>query len=244
MVLSQEQISQLKKYCGKNIALNVIGFNDLGQRFETTARITVDDLMEPAVYETGIFFEFGNTPKSHSPQRTDIFAPYLLDYSPKEYPAGNALIIDKITLPSGEVILQNPDSEKYYEQALQQKQKFDERINKNGMNITEYDPVTAKVSNMIGQPVIIDGRREGVLLNVSGVTIYGDAILNFIRDGGAKTCAFVKKDSRATTVDLDGNIKFIEVNGKTEEECKRIDKIYQDRLDRQAEFANLPSGPQ
>ena len=178
MKLSQEQINMFNTLCENRTVFIITGFNDFGQEFETAARITHDDSNQPGIYDTCIFFEFGNQPSKVAPQRTDIFGAFLTDYT-SENSVGNSLIIDKIMLENGQVLFENPDSEKYYKTAKLNSEKYNKQNEAEGRNLTKLDPVTAKLPEMIGKPIIVDGIRRGVLINASRVANNGSVIMEF-----------------------------------------------------------------
>ena len=244
MIISQEKMEELKRLCEQRTEFKIVGFSGLGFKFETVARITKDDNVEPAVYDNCIFFEFGNVSKGYAPQRTDLFGAYTTDYDKTRQSPESTLIIERVELSNGEVVFQNEDAEKYYETAKKDCVKYTENLKKDGRLLVQTDPVTEKLSQMIGQPVIIDGRK-GVVSNCLMVSNNGSVCVDLL-DGPGRSNTFVKKDSRLTTTDLQGNIEFIEVNGKSKEECKEIDKIFAERQNRilEASNSNIPSGPQ
>lgn len=244
MIISQEKMEELETLCEQRAEFKVVGFSGLGFKFETSARITKDDYSAPAVYDNCILFEFGNVSKGYAPQRTDLFGVYTTDYDKTKQSPESTLIIDRIELPNGEVVFQNEDSEKYYETAKKDCVKYTDNLKKEGRLVIQADPVTEKLSQMVGQPVIIDGRK-GILLNCLMVSNSGCVCVDLL-DGPGRSNTFVKKDTRLTTTDLQGNIEFVEVNGKSKEECKEIDKIFAERQNRilEASNSNIPTGPQ
>jgi hypothetical protein len=169
----------------------------------------------------------------------------VTDYDPKMHTPYTTLIIDRIELANGEVVFQNEDAEKYLQTAKKELPKYVEKLKTEGRYVEQVDPVTEKLSHMIGQPIIIDNHRKGVLTNCMMVANTGAVCIDLL-EGPGRTNDYVEKDTRITTTDLQGNIEFIEVNGKTQEECKLIDKIFKDRQARilEASNDNVPSGPQ
>lgn len=244
MIISQEKIEELKGLCEQRTEFKVIGFNGLGEKFETIGRITKDDSVEPAVYENCVFFEFGNVSKGYAPQRTDLFGAFVTDYNTSRCSPHTTLIIDRIELANGEVVFQNSDTAKYLEIAKKDNVKYMAELKAKGRDIVEFDPVTKAISQMVGQPVIIDGKK-GVVTSCKMISNGGSVCVDLL-DGPGQTCSFIGKDTRLKTTDLQGNIEFIEVNGKTREECKQIDKIFEDRQERilEASNTNIPTGPQ
>ena len=245
MIISPEKINELNKLCDQGAELKITGFNGLGFRFDTTGRITRTDASKPAIYEDCIFIEFGNQPSSYAPQRTDIFAPFSTEFDAKIHTPARTLIIEKIELPNGEVIFQNEDAEKYFQTAIAEGEKYDAKIKKEGRNIREVDPVTKKLPEIIGKPIIVDGVRCGVLTNFLTIANDGSVIVEFLVGPGVSN-SFIRKDTRVCTTDLSGNIKFVEVNGKSKEECEFLDRIYENRQERILETSQNkgPAGPQ
>ena len=103
---------------------------------------------------------------------------------------------------------------------------------------------------MVGKPLIVDGERKGVLVNFLRASNTGSTIVIFL-DGPGRSNTFINQETRISTMDLQGKKYLIEVNGKTQEECEKINQIFETRKKNilEAEKAkysseNAPIGPQ
>ena len=229
MFLTEEQNKQFVGYCESSEPLKIIGFNDLGQRFETVGRVTRTDNGKPAVFSNEIFFDFGA--KREGKNYSEFLAPFKVDFFPDVF-EGTQLIVEKICLASGEVIFENPDAKEYFATAQEIGKKKEEEHKAEGRDLGELDPITAKLDEVIGKPILINGEKAGVLASYSGFNNAGKTMIQ-VRDatlcGGLSIPMFGTLD----TVDLEGKIIPVEANGKTLEEeaaIKRVMKARQEKV--------------
>ena len=228
MKLTKEQIEQFKSFCETGQALTIYGFNDLAQLFQTTARISRYENDKPAVDNSMMFFEYGK--KQSDRPYAEFVAPFTIDYEPDGF-TGIHLIVDKICLDNGEVVYQNPESDKYLKIAQKANEEEQEKLRKAGRDLTELDPVTAKLRDSIGKPVILDGRSCGVLSSVGGSNDFGGAMFT-VRDATLVGGISVDSDSVFETCDVNGVKSIVAINGFSYEEDEEIARIVKDRMNR------------
>lgn len=227
MKISQQMIDDLGKLCEKNVQITIKGFNDFGQEFTTTGRITRTDKGKPGVEDYAVYVEFGKeVPKNGKKKQSEYFAPFKFDYD-GSWP-GHSLIVDEILLPNGEVIFKNPDAEQYKEQALKNKQAEDEKNKKDGRDLDELDPVTEKLSEMIGKPIVLDNGSSGVFVSCAAASNDGSPILHIVQ-GPLAGSAFVGPTSKLYTESLDGELNLVEDNAKTREDFVKVSEIFKAR---------------
>ena len=167
---SEEQKQELLKICEEGGKIRIVGMNSRGQKFETVGRIAHDDKNKPTVFDDLIFVEFGKEKDEPDRKQTKWFAPYTLNIKESTYET--ELIILSIEREDGTTI---------YSTEIQEEMEEIAKRNDAGHrhNMVAMDPVTLKLTQLIGNPVTLDDTC-GILAGVDGVSQSGAPIVDLL----------------------------------------------------------------
>lgn len=247
MKLTQEQMDMIIDKAADGTVFEIHGFNADGLPFKTEARLSYGAKMDPKfkifprIQEEGIVFEFGK--KQGVLNRTyDLSAVFLTEYDPSEH-FDCALIINEIKTLNGETILKNPDAEKYREVVYKQTCEKNAEKELRGQNLNNLDPVTYTLTDMIGQPVLVDNAFAGVLMSIDSIANDGSVVI-MLSDGYGIANGFIQKNTKVSTMDLSGKVIPVVENSRSLEDKEKMNKLYEARLKHMAEKTNNQKQPQ
>lgn len=179
MVIPQEIQDKLKAACDFQIEIEIEGFNELGDPFETKGKIAISDNNEPFVHETYVCLDFAQDAAQKEGKASSPWIAPFFSVSDKEaegyYHDSYKLIIRTIRLPNGKVLYENPDADRYLRESKYRLEGYRQYAQKEGFGWVEEPPfrvagcdglepcvVAEELMSLLGRPIVLDG-QAGVL---------------------------------------------------------------------------------
>lgn len=217
MIFSKEVLDKFEEIWREKKTLTISGVNGIGQEFTTCGRITTTDQGEMGCHDNHVYLEFGTSKDSPTRKQTAYFAPFSTEIDKNLSFCELILYALEISDENGNVIFSNEDKDLILKITEENAKRENAENKKKGRDILEedMDPVTKKLMEMIGRPIILDGDK-GVLIGVMhGASNQGTTIVNYY-SGPIVGSMHVCHDSILETEDLNGKIEKVEENHPVE----------------------------
>lgn len=217
MTFSKEVLDKFEEIWRGRKTLTISGVNGVGQEFTTCGRITTTDQGEIGCHDNHVYLEFGTSKDSPTRKQTAYFAPFSTEIDKNLSFCELILYALEISDENGNLIFSNEDKDLILKTTERNAKRVNAENKKEGRDILEkdMDPVTKKLMEMVGKPIILDG-KEGVLIGmVRGAANQGSTIVNYY-SGPIVGSMFVDFYSKLETEDLNGKIEKVEENNPFE----------------------------
>ena len=217
MTFSKEVLNKFEEIWREGKTLTISGVNGVGQEFTTCGRITTTDQGEIGCHDNHVYLEFGTSKDSPTRKQTAYFAPFSTEIDKNLSFCELILYALEISDENGNVIFSNEDKDLILKITEENAKRENAENKKKGRDILEkdMDPVTKKLMEMVGKPIILDGDK-GVLIGVMhGASKQGSTIVNYY-SGPIVGSMFVDFYSKLETEDLNGKIEKVEENNPFE----------------------------
>ena len=233
MTFSKEVLDKLEEIWREGKTLTISGVNGIGQEFTTCGRITTTDQGKIGCHDNRVYLEFGTSKDSPTRKQTAYFAPFSTEIDEASFFCELRLYALEISDENGNVIFSNENKDLILEITEKNAKRVNAENKKEGRDILEedMDPVTKKLMEMIGKPIILDGDK-GVLIGVMRGANQGSTIVNYY-SGPLVGSMYVYPDSILKTEDLNGKIEKVEENNPFE-----TIKIFRHRAQRIADASS------
>ena len=217
MTFSKEVLDKFEEIWREGKTLTISGVNGVGQEFTTCGRITTTDQGEIGCHDNHVYLEFGTSKDSPTRKQTAYFAPFSTEIDKNLSFCELILYALEISDENGNLIFSNEDKDLILKTTERNAKRVNAENKKEGRDILEkdMDPVTKKLMEMVGKPIILDGNK-GVLIGVvRGAANQGSTIVNYY-SGPIVGSMFVGFYSKLETEDLNGKVEKVEENNPFE----------------------------
>ena len=217
MTFSKEVLDKFEEIWREGKTLTISGVNGVGQEFTTCGRITTTDQGEIGCHDNRVYLEFGTSKDSPTSKQTAYFAPFSTEINKNLSFRELILYAFEISDENGNLIFSNEDKDLILEITEENAKRENTANKKEGRDILEedMDPVTKKLMEMIGRPIILDGNKGVLIGMMHGASKQGTTIVNYY-SGPLVGSMHVCHDSILETEDLSGKIEKVEENNPFE----------------------------